>query len=93
MIENLLKDLGERHFEVLWRYEFMTDSIVIQMEKRSGHQWHRIVRKVTFDDFRHFKSNQFEDIMVQILKDMAQELEYRIKVAPEPMKGENNDQN
>lgn len=34
MIENLLKDLGENHFEVLWKYECITDSIVIQMEKK-----------------------------------------------------------
>lgn len=88
MIENLLKELGERHFEVLWRYEVLTNSIVIQMDKRYCHHWHRLARKVTFDDFRHIISNQFEDIMVQILKDMAQELEYRIKAAPEPMKGE-----
>ena len=33
-IERLLKELGERHFEVLWRYEVFTNSIVIQMDKR-----------------------------------------------------------
>lgn len=93
MIESLLKELGERHFEILWRYEVMTNSISIQMDKRYCHQWYRLVRKVTFDDIRHIRSNQFEDIMVRFLKDMAQELEYQIKVAPEPMKGENNDQN
>lgn len=88
MIESLLKELGERHFGILWRYEVSTNSIVIQMDKRYCHQWYRLVRKVTFDDIRHIRSNQFEDIMVRFLKDMAQELEYRIKVAPEPMKGE-----
>ena len=69
-------------------YEVVTNSIVIQMDKRYGHQWHRLARKVTFDDFCHLRSNQFEGIMVRFLKDMAQELEYQIKVAPEPMKGE-----
>lgn len=93
MIENLLKELGERHFEVLWRYEVLTNSIVIQMNKRYCHQWHGLIRKVTFDDFRHLINDQFEDVMVRFLKDMAQELEYQIKVAPEPMKGENNDKN
>ena len=93
MIESLLKELGERHFEILWRYESATNSIVIQMDKRDCHQRHRLVRKVTLDDFHHFITDQFEDTMVQFLKDMAQELEYQIKVAAEPMKGEDNDQN
>lgn len=93
MIENLLKELGERHFEVLWRYEVLTNSIVIQMDKRYCHQWHRLARKVTFDNFRHIRSKQFEFVMVRILRDMAQELEYQIKVVPEPMKGENDDKN
>lgn len=93
MIESLLKELGERHFEILWRYEVATNSIVIQMDKRSCHRWHRLVRKVTFDDIRHIRSNQFEFVMIRFLKDIAQELEYQIKVAPELMKGEDNDQN
>ncbi|MCQ4834001.1 hypothetical protein NE556_02125 [[Clostridium] symbiosum] len=93
MIESLLKELGERHFEILWRYESTTNSIVIQMDKRNCHQWYRLARKVTLDDFRRIRTNQFEDTMVRFLKEMAQELEYQIKVAPEPMKGEDNDQN
>ena len=40
MIESLLKELGERHFEILWRYESATNSIVIQMDKRDCHQRH-----------------------------------------------------
>ena len=90
-IERLVKELGERHFEVLWRYEVLTNSIVIQMDKRYCHQWYRLARKVTLDDFHHFITDQFEDTMVRFLKEMAQELEYQIKVAPEPMKGEDND--
>ena len=90
-IERLLKELGERHFEVLWRYEVLTNSIVIQTDKRYCHQWYRLARKVTLDDFHHFITDQFEDTMVRFLKEMAQELEYQIKVAPEPMKGEDND--
>lgn len=90
-VEWLLKELGERHFEILWRYESATNSIVIQMDKRDCHQRHRLVRKVMFDDFRRIRSNQFEFVIVQFLKDMAQELEYQIKVAAEPMKGEDND--
>ena len=29
MIESLLKELGERHFEILWRYESATNSLEI----------------------------------------------------------------
>lgn len=90
MIESLLKEQGERHFEILWRYESATNSIVIQMDKRDRHQRHGLVRKVMFDDFHRIRSNQFEFVMVRFLNEMAQELEYRIKVAPEPMKGEDN---
>lgn len=60
MIESLLKELGERHFEILWRYESATNSIVIQMDKRDRHQRHGLVRKVMFDDFHRIRSNQFE---------------------------------
>lgn len=84
MIESLLKELGERHFEILWRYESATNSIVIQMDKRDCHQRHRLVRKVMFDDFRRIRSNQFEFVIVQFLKDMAQELECKLKLQRNP---------
>ena len=50
-----------------------------------------LVEYSVLDDFHHFITDQFEDTMVRFLKEMAQELEYQIKVAPEPMKGEDND--
>ena len=91
MIYYLRKRQAEGDKLILWRYESATNSIVIQMDKRDRHQRHGLVRKVMFDDFHRIRSNQFEFVMVRFLNEMAQELEYRIKVAPEPMKGEDND--
>jgi hypothetical protein len=38
MFERTLKDLANRHFEVIWRYENMTNSIMVRLEKRFDHQ-------------------------------------------------------
>lgn len=82
-IEKVLSDLGKRHFEIYWRYEVLTNSIIIQLEKRVHHRWYRTVQKVRSDDICH--SNGFDFFMVQILKNLAQELEQDIA------KGENKD--
>ena len=87
------------NFEITKREILVSVSIVAIMlligvliaGKISDYQWYRLARKVTLDDFHHFITDQFEDTMVRFLKEMAQELEYQIKVAPEPMKGEDND--
>ena len=39
MFERTLKDLANRHFEVMWRYENMTNSIIVRLEKRFDRQW------------------------------------------------------
>ena len=75
MIEKVLKELAERHFEVFWKYEVLTDSIDIQLYKRNNGKLYKIVRKVGFDEIRC--GSIFEFFMVQILKNMAQELEQR----------------
>ena len=84
MIESLLKELGERHFEILWRYESATNSIVIQMDKRDCHQRHRLVRKVMFDDFRRIRSNQFEFVIVQFLKTWLRNWSIKLKLQRNP---------
>lgn len=33
MLEKTLIDLAHRHFEIMWRYEAMTNSIIVRMEK------------------------------------------------------------
>lgn len=81
MLENLLKELGEHHFEVLWKYDFETNSIIIQMDKKAHQRRLRVIQKVSFDAFRCAgliyinvqKSSEF--IMIQILKEMALNLE------------------
>lgn len=67
MLEELLKMLGSRGYEVMWRYEVMTNSIVIQLERRVDKQWCQLKRVVSFDDIRSFG-------MAQILKRMLAEM-------------------
>ena len=45
MFERTLKDLANRHFEVIWRYENMTNSIMVRLEKRFDHQCIRSRRR------------------------------------------------
>lgn len=33
MLEKTLIDLAHRHFKIMWRYEAMTNSIIIHVEK------------------------------------------------------------
>lgn len=52
MFERTLKDLANRHFEVIWRYENMTNSIMVRLEKRFDHQWYKLERRIGFEDLR-----------------------------------------
>lgn len=45
MFERTLKDLANRHFEVIWRYENITNSIMVRLEKRFDHQWLLLFKK------------------------------------------------
>ena len=44
MLEKTLIDLAHRHFEIMWRYEAMTNSIIVHMEKRYKQQ---CINKIT----------------------------------------------
>lgn len=52
MFERTLKDLTNRHFEVFWRYENMTNSIMVRLEKRFDHQWYKLERRIGFEDLK-----------------------------------------
>ena len=64
MFERTLKDLANRHFEVIWRYENMTNSIMVRLEKRFDHQWYKLERRIGFDiqhaPFRILYGSNFE---------------------------------
>ena len=79
MFERTLKDLANRHFEVIWRYENMTNSI---MEKRFDRQWYKLEQKIGFEDLKTSNMPLFEFCMVQILKGMAQEIDRMTADAP-----------
>lgn len=71
MLEKLLKELGEKGYEISWRYEFLTNSIVLQIEKREeGYLPVRYGRQITFDQMRAISGGQpgFEFAMTQILR-------------------------
>ena len=102
MLEKLLKELGERGFEVLWRYEVMTNSIIIRMEKRVDGRWYKLNSRVEFFELYPGGSTMFEFNMARILREMANKFErdfsesgshlgYRTKVTiADEMKGEND---
>lgn len=75
MLEELLKELGKRGFEVLWRYEVMTNSIVMRMEKKADKQWYKLERRFEFSDFYPGGSEMFEFNMTLLVRQMAQDLE------------------
>lgn len=75
MLEELLKELGKRGFEVLWRYEVMTNLIVMRMEKKADKQWYKLERRFEFSDFYPGGSEMFEFNMTLLVRQMAQDLE------------------
>lgn len=83
----LLKELRERHFEILWTYESIMDSIVIQMNKKAHQKWYKIVRRIDLDElfYRPSVPDMTEFLIVRILKEMVQKLEQDI------IKGETDD--
>ena len=103
MLEKLLKELGERGFEVSWRYEIMTNLIIIRMEKRIDGRWYKLNSRVEFSDLYSGGSALFEFNMMYILREMAGKIErdfsksgshsgYKTKVMiVDEMKGENDD--
>lgn len=84
MLEKLLKELGEKGYEVSWRYNIMLNCIDIRLERRFNKQWHKLNRMVTFEEMRYISGGQsaFEFAMTQILRWMVEQME-------EDVKGEN----
>lgn len=69
MLEKTLIDLAHRHFEIMWRYEAMTNSIIVRMEKRYKQQWYKQNYRVTFREIGY--SGGFELSMIVLLNRMA----------------------
>lgn len=81
MLEKLLKDLGEQGYEIEWRYEVPTNSIIIRMTKpfkRKTWRRYQLCQKVEFDAFYFGPSSEqmFEFNMVQILRQMVEKMEH-----------------
>lgn len=53
MFERILKDLANRHFEVIWRYENMTNSIMVRLENGSIVNGTSLNRKLDSKTLRH----------------------------------------
>lgn len=76
MIEHFLREELAGKYEVLWRYEFRTNSIVIEM--RDGLL--RENRIVAMGEICPTSQANFEFMMVQILRGMMHEIDaYRAK--------------
>lgn len=72
MLEKTLIDLAHRHFEIMWRYEAMTNSIIVHMEKQYGQQRYQQNCQVTFREIGC--SGGFEVYMVMLLQYLADEI-------------------
>lgn len=77
MLEKLLKELGEKGYEVSWRYNVTLNCIDIRLERRFNKQWHKFNRMVTFDEMRYLNGGQpgFEFAMTHILRWMVDKME------------------
>lgn len=77
MFEKTLQSLGAQGYEVQWRYEIITNSIIVRMEKRHNHQWWRRECRIKYEDIG--MSGGFELTMIIFLKRMAMEMERDMK--------------
>ena len=86
MLEKLLKELGEKGYEVSWRYNVTLDCIDIRLERRFNKQWYKLNRMVTFGEIYAISGDQpgFEFAMTQYLRWMVNKME-------EELGGENDD--
>ena len=82
MFERTLKDLANRHFEVMWRYENMTNSIIVRLEKRFDRQWYKLEQRTGYEDRLTSNMPLCDFCMVQFLKGMAQVLDSMTADAP-----------
>lgn len=92
MLEKLLKELGERHFEVSWRYEVMTNSIIVRMEKRIDGLWRKLDTRVDFSKLYSGGSTlrEMANKMERDFSNSSSHSGYKTKVTiADEMKGEN----
>lgn len=77
MLEELLKELGEKGYEVSWRYNVTMNCIDIRLERRFRKQWYTLNQMVAFDEIRAIPGSQsgFEFAMTQILRWMVDKME------------------
>ena len=77
MLEKLLKELGEKGYEVSWRYNIMLNCIDIRLERQFNKQWYKLNRMVTFDEIYAISGglSGFEFAMTQILGWMVEKME------------------
>ena len=69
MLEKTLIDLAHRHFKIMRRYEAMTNSIIIHVEKQYGQQRYQQNYQITFEEIGC--SGGFELSMIVLLNRMA----------------------
>lgn len=78
MIENILEELIDKGFDVLWYTDNVDGSFKIQMTKFDGYQWHTKERQFSYNDMRGCSS--FEFTLVIILKQLANELDMEMNI-------------
>ena len=73
MIEQLLKELGAKGYEIVLRYEYPTNSIIIQITKGP----YTINRRLSFYEFYYGRGSQktFDFNAFLIIREMVQKME------------------
>lgn len=84
MLEKLLKELGEKGYEVYWRYNVTMNCIDIRLERRFNKQWYKLNRMVTLTEIYAIPGGQpgFEFAMTRILRWMVEKMERDMREEP-----------
>lgn len=83
MLEQTLKDLAERGFDIMWHYDIPMNAIHFRLSKQKENGYRRtLCRMVDFEEFRLNFGNEplFEFHMCRILNEMAQQIEMDIQL-------------
>lgn len=86
MLEELLKSLGEAEYNIEWRYEASTNSIIIRLWKMFGERRYTLMQRVCFEDLYYGPGSQsmFEFNMVRIIRELVKRFEHDIQECAQP---------
>lgn len=86
MLEELLKSLREAEYNIEWRYEASTNSIIIRLWKMFGERRYTLMQRVCFEDlyFGPGSQSMFEFNMVWIIRGLVTRFEHDTQECAQP---------